>query len=268
VELHGRNLEALIVSPETTAKTIVSRIGYLIQRGGVTPLEVASVKRDITSLKRVDAALSFMISGMLHAVLGDYETSVKDHKEGIKRAPNDSVQLQNFGTSLVRLSRFDEAFFYYSAAFNLDPSLGHLEGAQSTLFGCGLITEFSAMVETFKKAHPESLGDHRVVVAIQDHENLKSWLASVDISEADFRRVCGHFSKVMQEYNAVLEQHLAKLSKFSERHISLMIKVSKSPTEMQAMGDRLENLIITDEKLDHCWDKVIFNFYAYDRKTA
>lgn len=55
---------------------------------------------------------------------GKYKNAVYWYDEALKQAPNDEYALSKAGTSLVSMSRFDEAFKYFQRAVDADPENG------------------------------------------------------------------------------------------------------------------------------------------------
>lgn len=55
---------------------------------------------------------------------GRYENAVYWYDEALKQAPNDEYALSKAGTSLVSMSKFDEAFKYFQRAVDADPENG------------------------------------------------------------------------------------------------------------------------------------------------
>lgn len=55
---------------------------------------------------------------------GKFENAVSWYDKALKEAPNDEYSLSKAGTSLVSMSRFDEAFGYFQRAVDADPENG------------------------------------------------------------------------------------------------------------------------------------------------
>ncbi|MGV8860152.1 MAG: tetratricopeptide repeat protein [Pseudomonas sp.] len=245
--------------PQLATASITDRIQILSSQNSILPFDVKALQRDIERLKAVSAAEAYMLSGMLNAALGDYEGSKDMHMKGL-RLSMDEVGLVNYGISMRKLGRLQEAKSNFLKAFDRSP--GSLEIFQKVVqaftFLCDY-EEFEEVVARFAKANPnyalEGVECMETSRAIIDH------LESLDIPLSEYRLVGAFIEQTMIEFGLVNDSMHERLSHFDGvPHVYVEIPLPvKSANQLVAINDRIAELVLGCDDISS-WDKLVVNF--------
>ena len=129
----------------------------------------------------------------------DIGTACKYYNEAIEQNPNDFIAINNLGTNLIQLGKWDEGLKYLEAAYEINPNY------PNTNYGIGLanehlgntLTAFEYSINALKKCgvHNQDLFNHSLSLAIKTAEQ---WIKTET------------GKKVFNEYKSYLEKQVEK----------------------------------------------------------
>ncbi|RRW44219.1 hypothetical protein [Pseudomonas luteola] len=254
--------------PQTVSNSVVDMINALGDKAKPEDIRVPRIRREIESLKKVDAAKAFMLSGMLNATLYDYKASIEDHEASIRRAPGNYIYLTNYAISLKKFNCFNESLDKLLEAFKANyGSIEILETAISMVFVSGGFEQINYMLEACIKAHPEK--DIRATRdVLRMYEYFLASLSKLEITREKYQIATEHVISILNRNKGVAFDIGSVAEHFFDEDSYLFVELSVDvPGNMLAeMNEQLAELIITDERLNSCWDKIIFNFCASDKQ--
>jgi tetratricopeptide (TPR) repeat protein len=224
-----------------------------------TEFQVASLRRDIESLKRVDLATGLMVQGVFYACFGTPEESMDCHRRSIAASGGEARFYENFAVSLKRLGRFIDACDNYLAALRKDPAnrLLLLKLANTTFY-TGRVSCFKEAVERYVSA----TGDHAILQKhlISINFTLMDQMAALDLQEADFSAAFAKVENVARSHSKELIGASGSLiSDHESSYLFCQLKVDASPSELAQMSDELACLVAEDIDFS-VWNKIVHAF--------
>lgn len=251
--------------PQLATAAITDRIQSLVGREVIPPFELKSIERDIERLKGANAAEAYMLSGMLSAALGDYDSSVDSHQKSL-RLITDDVGLVNYGISLLKLGRLKEAQANFLKALERSPgSIKILEKIVRTFVLLCDYERFEEVIARFMKANPASVFED--MQCMKDAKSILGHLERLEIPLSEFKIVGGFIEQAMIEFGLVAANMHERLSSFDGvQHIYIEIPLEvRSAQQLVAINDRIAELILGCDEVTS-WDRLIVNFI--DERSA
>lgn len=140
-----------------------------------------------------------MMGNIFSKYKDDIGTACKYYNEAIEQNPNDFIAINNLGTNLIQLGKWDEGLKYLEAAYEINPDY------PNTNYGIGLANEhlgktliaFEYSIRTLKKCgkHEQDLFNHSLSLVIKTAEQ---WIKTET------------GKKVFNEYKSYLEKLVEK----------------------------------------------------------
>src|SRR3989344_2436531 len=106
--------------PKTQASELIDRLNDLIRRDERSDFVLKQIRRDADRLKKIDAATSYLLLGMV-ACLERNITATREFHEKALKLRDDFVTNSNYATSLYRIGAIIEAISYRERAVKLEP---------------------------------------------------------------------------------------------------------------------------------------------------
>jgi tetratricopeptide (TPR) repeat protein len=249
-----------MAQPQTTSNDIIERLNALSEMDSApTEFQIASLRRDIEALKRVDMATGLMVQGVFHACLGSPEDSMDCHRRSIAASGGQARFYENFAVSLKRLGRFIDACDNYLAALRKDPAnrLLLLKLANTTFY-TGRVSCFQEAVERYIAATGDDSITQRHLIAI--NFTLMDQMAALDLREADFVSAFAKVEDVVRSHSKELIGASGSLiSDHESSYLFCQLKVDASPSELVQMSDELACLVAEDIEFS-VWNKIVHAF--------
>lgn len=260
MDSHSEDLMAL---PQTKANSLHDRIFAAVERGTpITQIEIKSFERDISDIKKVNRALGFMLEGILYAVLKNEPASITAHKQSIAAAPHHADIRRNYGVSLKRFLRYEEAFEQFCIAFDFSPrSLSALEAMLHTLLIIGRLDKLPYIVSECKNKSADLNFEELPVMksATIYAENIEH----LNISQREIQTVSLKVAEIARRRNIELSYFTQRLGSFGDRGIlNVAYEVETDGETLFAMNEELHDFIAEDLTLES-WDKLSFSFRSF-----
>ncbi|KIU47508.1 hypothetical protein QV12_20110 [Pseudomonas putida] len=252
--------------PQLATASITDRIQRLGEKELFTRFDVKAIENDIDKLQKVSAVEAFMLSGMLYAAIGNYEESKAKHEKSLL-LPHDFVQLVNYGISMRRLSRLNEAKDLFRRALDKNP--GSVALLQKYIQSSTFLLDYSGLDEVlarFAKANPNI--DLDKFEWMETTSSILMHLEAVSIEMDAYSLFGQHVQQVLQEYsvrNNNLHERMGKFEGTEYVYVEFLVKVSASSV-LTSMNERLAELVLSDDRIE-CWDKVVINFTSFNKDT-
>ena len=109
-----------MLQPKTQGSELIDRLNDLIRRDERSDFVLKQVSRDADRLKKIDAATSYLLLGMV-ACLERNITATREFHEKALKLRDDFVTNSNYATSLFRIGAIIEAISYRERAVKLEP---------------------------------------------------------------------------------------------------------------------------------------------------
>ncbi|UZE02128.1 tetratricopeptide repeat protein [Pseudomonas mediterranea] len=245
-------------APLLATAGITDRIEALNAQDSILPFDVKALKRDIERLMAVNAAEAYMLFGMLNATLGDYEGSKEMHLKGL-RLSMDEVGLVNYGISMRKVGRIQEAKLHFTKAFERSPSPDILE---KIVYASTLICDYEELeliVERFNKANPDY--DLEGMECMDTFRSIEGHLKTLGIAPGEYKLVGEFIQQAMIEFGLVNDRLHVGLSSFEGvSHLYLEVPLPvKNAHQLVAINDRISELVLSCDDITN-WDRLVVNF--------
>ncbi|MCI1036894.1 hypothetical protein [Pseudomonas putida] len=255
--------------PQLATARITDLIERLSEKATFTRFEVKAVENEIEKLQKVSAVDAFMLSGMLHAAIGNYEVA-KAHHEKSLLLPHGYVELVNYGISMRRVRHLYEAKDLFRRALDRNP--GSLEVLHKYVQSSTFLMDYTGLddaLNRFAKASPET--DLSQLEWMETTYSILQHLKAVSIDMDSYKVFGRHVQQVVQEFSVNNDNMHEKLGTFEDSqyvYIEMLVKV-KDSKQVTKMNDRLADLVLSDDGIE-CWDRVVINFVSEikDAKSA
>ncbi|MDU8542948.1 hypothetical protein [Pseudomonas syringae group sp. J248-6] len=253
--------------PETKSSEITEKINLLSRQDVVTPFEVKSLQRQIDLLKQKRAGESYMLTGMLSSILGEYPRSKEFHEKSLKISSS-LVEIVNYAVSMKRLGHSTESLTLYLRAADMDPANPvYVECALQLMAFTGDFERYEALVSRFHRANPEfNISEIDFVSTIN---SIRHHLEVVGVPEHEFKIAGALVEQAMSEFGYNAKHMFEQLSNFdSVAHIYVELAVeAKCASDLVKVNNRVVELIIDCDALT-CWDKLVYNIVSFHSSAA
>lgn len=115
----GLDYEAMS-QPKTQASDLIDRLNDLIRRDERSDFVLKQIRRDADRLKKIDAATSYLLLGMVACLERNIAATREFHEKAL-RLRDDFVTNSNYATSLYKIGAITEATGYRERAVKLEP---------------------------------------------------------------------------------------------------------------------------------------------------
>lgn len=253
--------------PNTKGEEITARLEILSKRSEVTPFEVRSLKKDIEKLASVNAAESFMLGGMLAAIIGDYVESKELHEKSL-RLVSDEVTCFNFGISMKTLGDLTLAKKMFNKVAEKVPGnselLAHRLQTMAFLLDYGSL---DTILADYKRANPAV--DVEVIQPVCDARRFIRRAEDLKISMDQLSRVGLHIEHALLKHDLSVGRMLEKLSSFDGvGHIYLELSVDAvSAVQLVQVNEYLMDLILADSHIES-WDRIVVNIIRREHESV
>lgn len=247
--------------PQLATARITDLIERLSEKATFTRFEVRAIEVEIEKLQKVSAVEAFMLSGMLHAAVGDYEAARAQHEKSLL-LPHGFVELVNYGISMRRVRHLFEAKDLFRRALERNP--GSLEVLHKYVQSSTFLMDYSGLddaLNRFTKASPET--DLKQFEWMETTYSILDHLETVSVDMDSYKLFGQHVQQVVQEFSTNNDNMHEKLGDFEEsQHMYVEMLVSvKEGRQLTKMNDRLADLVLSDDRIE-CWDRVVVNFVS------
>lgn len=245
--------------PQLATARITDLIERFSEKASFTRFEVRAIESEIEKLQKVCAVEAFMLSGMFHAAMGDYEKAKEQHEKSLL-LPHDYVQLVNYGISMRRVRHLYEAKDLFRRALERSPA--SLEVLHKYVQSSTFLMDYSGLEDAlgrFKRASPQI--DLEGLEWMDVTNSILRHLEAVSVDMDSYKIFGEHVQQVIQEFrssNDNLHEKMGSLEGSSYMYLEVLVDASSSQ-QLTAMNERLSELVLTDERID-CWSKVVINF--------
>lgn len=246
-------------APQLATSAITDRIQALVGRESIPPFELKSIEREIDRLKSVNAVQAYMLSGMLSAALGDYDSSVEFHNKSLRLA-SDDLGFVNYGISLRQLGHRKEAKASFLKALERSPgSVEILEKVIHTSIHLCDYEDFDEIIARFIKSNPEIAIDD--IQCIKEARFIISNLAKLEIPLVEYKAVGGFIEQAIIEFGLMAVTFQQRVSSFDGvQHIYMEVSLLvKSAIQLVMINDRIAELVLSSEEIKN-WDRLVVNF--------
>lgn len=248
-----------MLAPQLATASITDRIQALSRQESILPFDIKSIQRDIERLKTASAKEAYMLSGMLNAALGDYDSSKEMHLKSL-RLSMDVVGLVNYGISMRKLGRISEARDIFQKAFDLSPADPMI--FEKLIYTSTMLCDYFKVEESifqFERSNPGY--DIEGMKCMETFRSIRSHLDSLDIQLQEYKIVGAFIEQAMLEFGVVNERMQERLSNFDGvPHLYLEVPVPvKSAQQLVAINDRIADLVLGCDEIVS-WDKLVVNF--------
>jgi tetratricopeptide (TPR) repeat protein len=255
-----------MLAPQLATASITDRIQALSRQESILPFDVKSIQRDIERLKTASAKEAYMLFGMLHAALGEYESSKEMHLKCL-RLSMDVVGLVNYGISMRKLGRASEARDIFQKAFELSPADPML--FEKLMHMSTMLCDYSNvenLILQFEKSNPSY--DIEGMKCMETFRSIESHLDLLKIPLHEYKMVGAFIEQTMLEFGVVNESMHERLGNFDGvQHLYLEVPVPvKSVQQLVAINDRIADLVLSCDDIVS-WDRLVVNFVG-SKKSA
>ncbi|WNF45803.1 hypothetical protein RHP75_15670 [Pseudomonas sp. SG20056] len=249
-----------MAQPQTVSNDLIERLNALNELdSSPTEFQVASLRRDIEALKRVDLATGLMVYGVFHACFGNLEDSVDCHTRSIAASGGQARFYENFAVSLKRLGRFIEACDIYLEALRRDPGNKFLLlKFANTTFYTGKVSGFQEAIGRYIAATGDEGIQNKNVMAV--NYDLLEQMATLDLKESEYVSAFAKVEDVVRTHRKELIGASSSLVSDQESsYLFCQLRVDASPAELALMSDELACLVSEDVEFS-VWNKVVHTF--------
>ncbi|WEL56687.1 hypothetical protein PZ739_05830 [Pseudomonas kermanshahensis] len=247
--------------PQLATARITDLIERLSEKATFTRFEVRAVESEIEKLQKVSAVDAFMLSGMLHAAIGNYDMAKAQHEKSLL-LPHGYVELVNYGISMRRVRHLYEAKELFQRALERNP--GSVEVLHKYVQSSTFLMDYTGLddaLSRFTKASPET--DLNQFEWMETTYSILDHLKTVSIDMDSYKIFGQHVQQVVQEFlvdNYNMHEKLGSFEDSDYVYVEMLVKV-KDSKQITSMNDRLADLVLSDDKIE-CWDKVVINFVS------
>lgn len=247
--------------PQLATARITDLIERLSEKATVSRFEVRAIEVEIDKLQKVSAVEAFMLSGMLQAVVGDYEKAKAQHEKSLL-LPHGYVELVNYAISMRRVRHLSEAKDLFRRALERNP--GSVEVLHKYVQSSTFLMDYSGLddaLNRFSKACPDT--DLNAFEWMETARSILDHIKTVSIDMDSYRIFGQYVQQVVQEFSANNDNMHEKLGSFEDSqyiYVEMLVK-AKDAKQLTSMNNRLADLVLLDDNLE-CWDKVVINFVS------
>lgn len=251
--------------PKSKGDDITIRIEALSKRKDISPFEVKSLQREIDKLLGESAAESYMLSGMLSAMLGNREKSRALHEKSMA-LEYDVVGLFNYGVSMKKVGELSHAKDLFARAAQITP--GDSEIFEHQLQTISFLLDyqgFEELVGAMQKARPEvDFSQDAGICALR--ENI-AVLEALGVSLEEFSKYGLHAEQVMLQHELSAIRVAERLSHFDGvSHIFVEFFLDTNSVDaLYNVNESLMDVILSDDSL-HSWEKVVLSVAREDQR--
>ena len=242
---------------QTKASELTDRLNSLAsQSGRLSTFEAHAVKREIEKVKQASLPEYYMLLGMLYSIAGEYQKSVESHRKSIAQL-GDMVDYANFGLSLMRLGRSDEAIAQLLRAFEMSVVRDSFSDLLRAMMFAGDFSFFDHAVELFSKYHPETdVSQNNTVRSIVQIRNA---LSLACVPEAEYRSAMGLVERLVTDNGYRMTAALVQSGSFDGvQHVYAELHVAAVDAKaLVCLNDMIASAIIESDFTS--WDRMVFN---------
>lgn len=249
-----------MAQPQTVSNGLIERLNALSEMdSSPTEFQVASLRRDIEALKRVDLATGLMVHGVFHACFGAPEDSIDCHRRSITASGGQARFFENFAVSLKRMGRYIDACDYYLEALRRDPGNKYLFlKFANTTFYTGKVSGFLEAVNRYMAATGDEGIKQKHLVAI--NYDLLDQMSAVDLKESEYVSAFAKVEDVARSHRKELVGASGSLVSDNETsYLFCQLRVDAAPAELALMSDELACLVSEDIDFS-VWNKIVHSF--------
>lgn len=247
------------LAPQTKANEIMGQLKQLEQKPEAIDWDFAVVKREIDSLKRIDAVSYYMLCGMLNCIKGNATGCIAEHERSVNLAPTDIVVLVNFAISLRKLGRYSDSLNLIEKASSLEPSNIRLisEALTSTLVS----GRFSVMEKLIDRASRATNKASDEISQVANYRAFRHLIEHFKLSESIFVKLGSIVEELIQKLgknisgSAVMHHKVADVP-----YIAIEFSLPLSGPQLAEVNNGFMERFFADDSLEDAWGKVVYNF--------
>lgn len=250
-----------MTQPARATNQIQEKVESLkVGRVNFDSIEVASLFREIKSLRKTNAADSFMLEGMLYAKAMMVERAIAAHEKSIELS-NEAFHLGNYATSLVKLNKFIKGAEYREQL--LSSGFINTESVRSAVWVNAALLRFRRAQAVIEKYGSSEWFDREVAPSDYYYELKKlipeflMFASNNNLSLDQIELIGEHLASVLATTESVARLSTIEMRDFyGKPFISILHFVNAPPEEVHQLNMRLVDLISADDRIE-CWDRVI-----------
>ncbi|MDT8895621.1 hypothetical protein RSO41_13265 [Halomonas sp. I1] len=250
-----------MATPQLDTQNVTDRIFSLPEGEGWGSFRVRSIQKEIDSIQKEDAAIGFMLTGILSAKLRDYRSVVSFFSKAERIAPTDDAMLWNYAAALNLLAQYDEAGKIFERL--LDTGNVNAINIKAALWANGSALNLEAFERIYNK-YAQAVTDEVIMSIIEDlrasSSMVKGFMSQDSTLQADAQKMVQHLQSTLFDHKATLSSATPKIDNFyGQSVLHLYYGVNASVETVITLNDDLLERVSDDEAITH-WDSIIPSF--------
>lgn len=247
--------------PQTKSAEIMDLINDLPAQIDPGSTNVRGIRLQLANLRKIDAASSYMVEGILFAKLGNLSGATSAHEKSLRLLPQDQIHIWNYTISLTKLSQFR------NARDISEKLIGAGVSNANYIKGILWLSLISLDVERFDnnfRQVADRLSSKSDYVGAEDMrlnaDIIRGFMEKNNDLKIDLDRVYSHVQSLLSAYRIIPSGIDAEVDNFyGQEVIHINYAIGTSAKDAKELNTLLLDKITEDDQLTY-WDKIIANF--------